>query len=55
MAEKIAAGRLNKFFKESTLLAQEFIKDNKLSVEQYLKSVDKELTCTGLKRHSLTV
>lgn len=55
MAEKIAAGRLNKFFKESTLLAQEFIKDNKLSVEQYLKSVDKDLTCTGFKRHSLTV
>ena len=55
MAEKIAQGRLNKFFKESTLLAQEFIKDNKLSVEQYLKSVDKELTCTGFKRHSLTV
>lgn len=55
MAEKIAHGRLNKFFKESTLLAQEFIKDNKLSVEQYLKSVDKELTCTGFKRHSLTV
>ena len=55
MAEKIAAGRLNKFFKESTLLAQEFIKDNKLSVEQYLKSMDKDLTCTGFKRHSLTV
>lgn len=55
MAEKIAHGRLNKFFKESTLLAQEFIKDNKLSVEQYLKSVDKDLTCTGFKRHSLTV
>ncbi len=55
MAEKIAVGRLNKFFKESTLLAQEFIKDNKLNVEQYLKSVDKDLTCTGFKRHSLTV
>jgi elongation factor Ts len=55
MAEKIAVGRLNKFFKESTLLAQEFIKDNKLNVEQYLKSVDKDLTCTGFKRHSLTI
>ena len=53
MAEKIAAGRLNKFFKENTLLAQEFIKDNKLSVEQYLKSQDKDLTATGFKRHSL--
>lgn len=55
MAEKIAHGRLNKFFKESTLLAQEFIKDNKLSVEQYLKNQDKELTATDFKRHSLTV
>ena len=55
MAEKIAMGRLNKFFKESTLLAQEFIKDNKLNVEQYLKSQDKELTATDFKRHSLTV
>jgi elongation factor Ts len=53
MAEKIAAGRLNKFFKESTLLAQEFIKDNKLSVDQYLKGQDKDLTATGFKRHSL--
>jgi len=55
MADKIAAGRLNKFFKESTLLAQEFIKDNKLTVEQYLKSQDKDLTATDFKRHSLTV
>ncbi|MBV6403841.1 MAG: elongation factor Ts [Flavobacteriales bacterium] len=55
MAEKIAMGRLNKFFKESTLLAQEFIKDNKLSVEQYLKTADKELTVTDFKRHSLTI
>ncbi|HQV74367.1 MAG: elongation factor Ts [Flavobacteriales bacterium] len=55
MAEKIAQGRLNKFFKESTLLAQEFIKDNKLTVEQYLKAQDKELTATDFKRHSLTV
>lgn len=55
MAEKIAVGRLNKFFKESTLLAQEFIMDNKLSVEQYVKSADKDLAVTGFKRHSLTV
>ena len=55
MADKIAMGRLNKFFKESTLLAQEFIKDNKLSVEQYVKTADKDLTVTGFKRHSLTI
>lgn len=35
MAEKIAQGRLNKFYKESTLLSQEFIKDNKMNVEQH--------------------
>lgn len=55
MAEKIAQGRLGKFFKESTLLAQEFIKDNKMSVEQYLKSQDKDLTATAFARHSLTI
>jgi len=53
MAEKIAMGRLNKFFKESTLLNQEFIKDSKLSVSQYLKTADKDLTVTDFKRFAL--
>jgi elongation factor Ts len=53
MAEKIAMGRLNKFFKESTLLNQEFIKDSKLTVSQYLKSTDKDLTVTDFKRFAL--
>ncbi|HRQ85906.1 MAG TPA: translation elongation factor Ts [Flavobacteriales bacterium] len=53
MAEKIAHGRLNKFFKESTLLAQEFIKDNKMNVEQYVQKADKDLKVTGFKRHAL--
>jgi len=53
MAEKIAMGRLNKFFKESTLLNQEFIKDNKLSVAAYLKTADKDLTVTGFNRFAL--
>jgi elongation factor Ts len=53
MAEKIAMGRLNKFFKESTLLNQEFIKDNKLSVSAYLKTADKDLTVTGFNRCAL--
>jgi len=53
MAEKIAMGRLNKFFKESTLLNQEFIKDSKLSVSQYLKTADKDLTVTEFKRFAL--
>lgn len=53
MAEKIALGRLNKFYKESTLLNQEFIRDNKLSIKQFLTSVDKDLTATAFKRVSL--
>lgn len=53
MLEKIAQGRLNKFFAESTLLNQEFIKDNKKNVKQYLQEIDKELTVTIFKRYSL--
>jgi len=53
MAEKIAQGRLNKFFKENTLLSQSFIKDNKKSVEQYLKEQNGDLTVTEFKRISL--
>ncbi len=53
MAEKIALGRLNKFFKENTLLAQTYVKDNKKSIEQYLKEADPELTVTEFKRFSL--
>lgn len=53
MAEKIAMGRLNKFFKESTLLSQEFIKDNKKSVEQFLNETENGLTVTAFKRVAL--
>lgn len=53
MLEKIAAGKLNKFFKDSTLLNQAFIKENKKSVGQYLKELDSNLTVTAFKRHSL--
>ncbi len=55
MIEKIAQGKLGKFYKENTLLNQEFIKDNKMSVKQYLKSVSKELSVTGFRRFSLNV
>src|SRR5665647_120300 len=55
MLEKIAQGKVNKFFKESTLMNQEFIKDSKLSVRQYLESNNKELKATGFVRYSLTV
>jgi elongation factor Ts len=53
MVEKIAVGKLNKFFKENTLLAQAFIKDNKVSVEQMLNGIEKDLTVTTFKRHAL--
>lgn len=51
--EMIAKGKLEKFFKESTLLNQEFIKDSKLSVSQYLQQADKELTVTAFRRYQL--
>ena len=54
MVEKIAQGKVNKFYKESTLLNQEFIKDNKLTIRQYLQSIDKDLTATAFKRYSLS-
>lgn len=53
MLEKIAVGKLNKFFKENTLLNQGFIKDTKMSVGQYLKNVDKDLTVVDFKRLAL--
>jgi elongation factor Ts len=51
--EKIAVGKLNKFFKEKTLLNQEFIKDNKKTIQQYLQENDKDLTVTGFVRYGL--
>jgi elongation factor Ts len=53
MLDKIAEGKLNKFFKESTLLNQEFTKDSSKTVRQYLQSVDKDLTVTGFVRYNL--
>jgi len=55
MLEKIALGRLNKFFKENTLLEQEYIKESKTSVSQYLSKVSKDLTVTEFKRVGLGV
>jgi elongation factor Ts len=55
MLEKIAQGKLSKFYKESTLLNQEFIKDNKMTVGQYLKSADKDLTVTAFRRFNLNL
>jgi len=53
MVEKIAAGRLNKFYKDSTLLNQEFVKDPSKNVAQFLSSIDKGLTVTAFKRVAL--
>lgn len=53
MAEKIAQGRLKKFYKESTLVHQAFIKDNKKSIAQYLSEVSGDLKVTEFRRISL--
>ena len=55
MLEKIAQGKLTKFFKESTLLNQDFVKDNKMTIRQYLQSVSKDLTVTSFKRFTLNL
>ncbi|MAX79211.1 MAG: elongation factor Ts [Crocinitomicaceae bacterium] len=54
MVDKIANGKLNKFFKENTLLEQAFIKDNKKSVKQYLNDTENGLTVTEYLRFSLS-
>ncbi|HTA82208.1 MAG TPA: translation elongation factor Ts [Bacteroidia bacterium] len=53
MLEKIAIGKVNKFYKESTLLNQDFIKDSKKTVQQFLQDNDKELKVTSFKRIAL--
>jgi elongation factor Ts len=50
MIAKVAEGKLNAFFKENTLMAQPFVKDNSKSVADYVKSVDKNLGVTIFKR-----
>ncbi|RAI97461.1 elongation factor Ts [Chitinophaga skermanii] len=53
MAEKIAAGKIAKFFKESTLLQQAFVKDGNKTVGDHLKSVSADLKVTAFKRVAL--
>lgn len=55
MAEKIAQGRLNKFFSETTLLHQTFVRDGKKSVKEFLKETNPNLTVTDFKRVSLSI
>lgn len=52
--DKIAEGKLNKFFKENTLLNQPFVKDNKKTIRQYLQEQDKDLTVTKFDRFGLS-
>jgi len=54
MADKIAQGRLGKFFKENTLLSQSFVRDNKITVEQFLKNSEDGLTVTEFKRFAMS-
>jgi len=53
MVEKILPGKLNKFFKENTLLNQQFVKDNSVTVAEMLQKIEKNLTVTSFKRTTL--
>lgn len=53
MIENIAKGKLGRFFKDNTLINQDYIKDGSMSVANYIKSVDANLTVTGFKRVAL--
>lgn len=53
MVEKISLGKLNRYFKDNTLLSQAFIKDSKIDVETYLKQADKNLTVSNFIRFAL--
>ena len=50
LVDRIAEGKLNKYFQENTLLAQKFVKDNSMTIEQYLNSVHDGLTVADFKR-----
>ncbi len=53
MLDKIAQGKLNKFFAENTLLSQKFVKDNSVTIEKYLEGVSKGLTVSKFERISI--
>ncbi|NDV66777.1 translation elongation factor Ts [Bacteroides sp. 224] len=55
MIERIAEGRIGKFYKEVCLLEQEFVKDPKVTIAQYLDNTSKGLTVTAFKRFTLNV
>ena len=53
MLDNIAKGKLNRFFKDNTLVNQDYIKDSSMSVAAYIKSVNKDVTVTGFNRVAL--
>ncbi|MDC1279397.1 translation elongation factor Ts, partial [bacterium] len=53
MLDNIAKGKIKRFFKDNTLVNQDYIKDSKQSVAQYVKSVNADLTITNFKRLAL--
>lgn len=53
MLERIASGKMNKFYKENTLMAQVYVKDSSMTVESYLQSANKDLTVTEFKHVAL--
>ncbi len=53
MLEKIALGKLNKFYKDSTLLNQDFVKDSSKTISQMLNDIEKGLTVTKFRRVQL--
>ena len=55
LIDRIAEGSLQKFYKESALIQQDYVKDPKKTIEQFLKESDKELEVISFKRVSLTV
>jgi elongation factor Ts len=52
--DKIVSGKLNKFYKENTLLNQTFVKDNSLTVSRYLETVKQGLTVKDFRRVSIS-
>jgi elongation factor Ts len=55
IVDRIAEGKVQKFFKESTLLNQDFTKDSKKTIRQYLQEADKSLEVKAFRRYSLNL
>jgi elongation factor Ts len=53
MLDNIAKGKIQRFYKDNTLVNQDYIKDGSMSVAAYIKSVDASLTVTGFSRVAL--